>query len=515
MKPVAGRFHGGLVLDRRKSLSNERPVGVADIPPRLVFPLRQRSGENARPLAGPGDRVLRGERIAGGDHELDPPIHASTSGRVLAIEDHPIPHPAGTTAPCMLIEPDGLDEAAPHWTGLDEGSCPPAAVLKRLHEAGIVGLGGAGFPTAAKLAHDSSRIDTLIINGAECEPYISCDELLLRERARDVLRGTEILRRLLGAPTTLIAIESDLSLAVLATERALADGHHAHLQVAPVPVRYPAGGERQLIECLTGREVPSGGLPADIGVLCVNVATAAAIFHAVAHGAPLTSRIVTVTGRGVRQPRNLDVRLGTPVASLIQQCGGYSEDAARLLVGGPMMGYPVGTDAIPVTKAVNAILVAGSGELPEPTPTQPCIRCGACAEVCPARLLPQELHWHARSGQLRRALEQDLFDCIECGCCDAVCPSQIPLVRQFQAAKQEAMELRREREQAERARSRHEARLARLAMEQKERERAARARKAALGQDAAPGIREALERARLKRARPTLTDTANAPDEPR
>lgn len=497
---LPGHFHGGLVLDGWKSLTNHSPIRMASLPARLIFPLRQRHGGDARPWVSPGDRVLRGGLLAGGEHSFDPPIHASTSGRVTAIEARPMPYPAASLGTAIVIEPDGLDEPAPPLPALGLGEGSTAAILERIHAAGVVGLGGGAFPAAAKLASRTAPIDTLILNGAECEPYITADDLLLRERAAEVLQGAELLRRMLDAKHTLIAIEADMPLALKSAEDARASGGFGQIRVVSVPARYPAGGERQLIQMLTGREVPSGSQPMTIGVLCQNVATAAAMHRAVHLGEKLISRIVTVTGRGVRAPGNLEVRLGTPLAHLIAECGGYTDDAERLIVGGPMMGHAVATDQAPVIKAVNAILVAGYRELGGPREPLPCIRCGACAEVCPATLLPQQLYWQARARQLQRTLDHRLFDCIECGCCDVVCPSHIPLVQQFQNAKREAVAQRQARHKADQARRRFEARQARLAEEQRERERGAQQRKAELLKGASPHIQEALVRARLKRA---------------
>ncbi len=501
MTTLPGRFPGGLELEGHKSLANQCPIRFAGLPPRLLFPLRQRNGENARALVSIGDLVRRGSVIAGGNQPLDPPIHASSSGRVIAIEDHGMAHPAGISSRCIIIETDGLDESIAALPALDTTHCSPESLLDRLHEAGIVGLGGAGFPTAAKLLKGKTAIDTLILNGAECEPYIACDDRLLRERANEVLQGAALLQRCLGCRTTLIAVEGDMRLAWQALKAAQSAGDFDFIQIIQVPSRYPAGGERQLIQLLTGREVPSGALPAAIGVICQNVATVAAIHRAAAHGEILDSRIVTVTGAGVQTPQNLEVRLGTPIGFLIEQCGGYTGQAHGLIVGGPMMGYTVNSDAIPVTKPVNAILVTGAkspATIPDP---QPCIRCGACAEACPASLLPQQLYWHTHDQQLQRALDYHLLDCIECGCCDAVCPSHIPLVHEFRQAKQASLSQQRARDSAAHARMRFEARQARKEQEQRDRELAAQRRKASLGGHASPKIQEALERARQKRAK--------------
>lgn len=494
-------FHGGLRLAPHKAESTQAPPRNAPLPERLILPLQRRDGRTAAPLVEPGGRVLKGQIIAGGgDDPFNPPIHASTSGVVLAIEPHPLPHPSGLSDLCVVIEVDGEDAAAEFEPPLDHRDCDPAELLRRIHRAGIVGLGGASFPTAVKANPGSRHIETLILNGAECEPYITCDEILLRRRAEDVLRGGDILRHILRAERVLIAIESDRPEAIAAARLARQELGLENIDIVPVPALYPTGGEKQLIRVLTGHEVPARGIPADIGVVCQNVGTAAAVHRAVALGEPLLSRLVTVTGLGIRQPQNLDVRLGTPIAELAGFCGGYTEEAERLILGGPMMGFALASDAPPVVKSTHCVLVAGRGELGATLSPQPCIRCGACAEVCPANLLPQQLYWYSRSEQLDRALDYRLADCIECGGCNVVCPSHIPLVQYFRATKGKVWARQRERDSADHARVRFEARQARKVEEARERAEAAKRKKASLEQGAKPEIKQAIERAKQKRA---------------
>lgn len=515
-------FAGGLRLDGHKAATAEPPRPAA-IPERLVFPLPLRQGGNLEPKVRVGEQVLKGQVIARDPEEREPPLHASSSGTVAALEHRPLPHPSGLEGLCLVIATDGEDQSTDVGAGFSPRpapnrglklaptepappeeatpgyrNLPPEALRRRIHEAGIVGLGGAGFPTARKLA-PGRPIHTLILNGAECEPYISCDASLLRHAAAEVLAGADVLRTLLGAARCLIAVERGMDEAFAALALALRDSGWPDIELVMVPALYPAGGERQLIQTLTGLEVPSGGLPADLGLACVNAGTAAAVHAAVVHGQPLLSRIVTVTGQGVRQPQNLVARIGTPIADLVAQCGGYTDSAERLILGGPMMGYALPRDDLPLIKTANCILVAGRGELGGQRPAAPCIRCGACAEACPAQLLPQQLYWHSRSGQVERALNERLLDCIECGCCDVVCPSAIPLVQHFRAAKGEALAKRREREEADAARQRYAARAARKEHERREQAEAALRKKASLGKGAAPAIREALERAKQKR----------------
>ncbi len=509
-------FPGGVHPPDHKVESTGHPLNRAELPSRLFVPLQQHIGAPARPDVAVGDSVLRGQRLASAEGQVSAPVHAPTSGRVVAIEPHPLPHPLAISAPCVVLEPDGNDQRAeplgPPLSAFRE--LPRATLLERIGNAGIVGLGGAGFPAFIKLQAGAAGIETLIINGAECEPYITCDDLLMREYADEVVAGAEILAHLLDAHHTVIAIEDNKPEAAAAMRHAVATADNG-LTVALLPTLYPAGGEKQLIQAVTGREVPSGGLPAAIGTACHNVATARAVARAVLYGEPLTERIVTVTGAAVDQPRNLIVPIGLPVAELLDQCGRTAGGYRKLLVGGPMMGFALFTEQVPVTKTTNCLLAAGEADLPPQAPVRPCIRCGQCADVCPAGLLPQELYWHARSRNLERAEAFGLFDCIECGCCAWVCPSRLPLVHYYRSTKEAVREQRAEREQAERARQRFEARQARL--ERDKQEKAARHKQAAAatrsGDEAKQrAIAEALERTRAKKAAQQAETTTREPE---
>ncbi|MEJ2508723.1 MAG: electron transport complex subunit RsxC [Gammaproteobacteria bacterium] len=465
------RFPGGLRLAGNKAMSLATPLVEAPLPERLILPLRQHIGAPAEPRVAVGQSVRKGEILAQAREYVSAPVHAPTSGRVVAIGEHPVPHPSGLSAPCIELAPDGEDR----WDdGLDvpedPSSLPAAELRARIRAAGIVGLGGAVFPSAVKLTPGPQQvIDTLVINGVECEPYITCDDTLMQTRPRDVVEGARVLRLLVGAARCILAVEDNKPQAAQALRRALtgeaAESNEPRdgIEVMQVPTRFPAGGEKQLIRVLTGREVPRSGLPLHIGVVCLNVGTTAAVYDAVFRRRPLISRIVTVTGPGVRRPRNLLVRLGTPLSHLIEQAGGYAIERPRLTMGGPMMGLALSDDTLPITKATNCVLV-------EPQPaaarTLPCIRCGACVDVCPVRLLPQQLYWFAQSGQYDKARGHGVFDCIECGCCAHVCPSNIPLVQYYRNAKSEIAAAERERSRAERSRQRHEMRQLRLEREQ-------------------------------------------------
>ncbi|MBS1201563.1 MAG: electron transport complex, RnfABCDGE type, subunit [Chromatiaceae bacterium] len=492
-------FHGGIHVPDEKALSNRRPIAAIALPPRLVIPLGQHIGAPARACVQVGDRVGKGQLIGEPDGYVSAAVHASSSGTVVAIHEHPVAHPSGLSALCVVIETDGEDawaplpEPLPHFEGLD-----PSVLRERVRWAGVVGLGGASFPTSIKLNPGPERtLKTLIINGAECEPYISCDDRLMREQPGRILEGVRIIRRLLGAKQVLIGIEDNKPEAIAAMSEALAASDSAGVTVVvPVPTLYPSGGERQLIRLLTGLEVPSHGIPAQIGMVCQNVGTAAAVADAVLRGQPLVSRVVTVTGRALTEPRNLEVPIGTPASALIAQCGGLRMPLRKLVCGGPMMGFELTDTEVPVTKATNCLLAMTEAEAPDPGTALACIRCGHCAEVCPVRLLPQQIYWYARAKDLDRAQDYSLFDCIECGCCAQVCPSHIPLVQYYRYAKTEVWAREEERRKAEQARARHQARLERLKRQDEQRKANLRKKK----EDLAGGAVSANESEDARRA---------------
>jgi electron transport complex protein RnfC len=475
-------FHGGVHLPDEKELSNSQPVVRAPLAERLTIPLQQHIGAPARCLVAVGDRVLKGQPIAEAQGYISAPVHAPSSGVVVAIEPRPIPHPSGLSAPCVLIETDGEERWAELPAPLVESvadidRCDPAEVRDRIRASGIVGMGGASFPSSVKLNPGKAQpIETVVINGAECEPYITCDDLLMREHATEVLEGARIMMHVVGAPKAVIGVEDNKPAAVKALRAAIDEtGVRDRIEVAVIPTLYPSGGEKQLIRILTGKEVPSHGIPAQVGIVCQNVGTAAAVADAVLRGRPLIERLVTVTGRGVVEPRNYRVVLGTPASALVSASGGYRGQVEKLIAGGPMMGFRLETDEVPITKATNCMLVLTQAETPDPGAPLPCIRCGRCAEACPANLLPQQLYWHARAKELDKVQDYNLFDCIECGCCAHVCPSHIPLVQYYRFAKTESWAREQEKRAADHARERHAAREARL--ERLERERKAKLRK--------------------------------------
>lgn len=519
------KFHGGIHLPDNKALSTRTAIRRAALPRRLILPLQQHIGEMAKPLVRVGERVLKGQMIASPQGLVSAPVHAPTSGLITAIQPSPVPHPSALSAPCLHIEPDGLDEWGPLPPPLtDYARHSPEEVRERIRLSGIVGLGGAAFPTSVKLNPGPNRpIHTLILNGAECEPFITCDDMLMRERAERVIAGAGILQYLLGAGKCLIGIEDNKPEAIAAMQQAVAVSGMSGTRVVVIPTLYPSGGEKQLIRLLTGQEVPSGGIPAEIGLLCQNVATAAAVAEAVLLGRPLISRLFTLTGAGIAAPQNLEVLIGTPLSDLVAQCGGYTDQVSRLILGGPMMGFALADDEVPVTKASNCLLAASASEAPAPGPATACIRCGECAKVCPVLLLPQQMYWHAKAKDLDKVQDQHLFDCIECGCCAYVCPAHIPLVQYFRYAKAESWAKEREQRQADQARFRHEAKVARLQRQEEERKSKLRKRKEDLESGPAAGtasadeakkaaIEAAIQRAAAKKA--ALGAGAQTPDQP-
>ena len=504
-------FHGGLHLPGHKHLSSEQPIAACAAVDRYVIPLQQHIGVAGDLLVAKGERVLKGQMLTRPKTLISASVHAPVSGMIEDIGPQPVPHPSGISGTCITLLNDYEDEWVEHEPVAEHFTRMSSHQLRGLiQDAGIVGLGGAAFPSAMK--ETEIGIDTLIVNGVECEPYITCDDRLMRERAADIIEGVRIVAHIVKAKTCIIAIEDNKPEATAAMEAALNEDDNGLIRVKSVPTLYPSGGERQLIEVLTGEEVPSNGLPADIHVLCHNVATCYAVYRAVFRAEPLISRIVTITGHGVAQPRNLEVPIGTPIAACIEQCGGYSEDAVSLIMGGPMMGITLDNDRLPIIKACNCLLVTTADDLSLPSSEKhmPCIRCGLCVDVCPAKLLPQQLYWHSASRNLDRAIEYSLFDCIECGCCAYVCPSKIPLVQYYRFAKSEVWDQERQRKKADIARERHEHRVARLEKQQRERDERLRKKRDALkknkvGRDVEldkkkAAIAEALARVQKKKA---------------
>lgn len=490
-------FDGGIHPAENKAQSTATPVQQASLPAELVLPLHQHIGAAAKPLVKAGDQVLKGQLIAAADGFVSVPLHAPTSGTVAAVEPRAVPHASGLQEDCIVIIPDGAERWTEHQSlyqqlGLEHLSdISPRQLTEHIRQCGIAGMGGAGFPTAVKLSTGQREIHTLILNGAECEPYITADDMLMRERASEVIQGAQILLHIVGAKGCMIGVEDNKPQAIAALNAALVElGEEHHIDVVTIPTKYPSGGEKQLIKILTGEEVPAGGIPADLGLVCQNVGTAAAIYRAVAFGEPLISRITTLTGDAMQQPGNWEVLIGTPVSHLLQLAGYQPQKRERVIMGGPMMGFALPGLDLPITKTSNCLLAPTEKELPPNDIAMACIRCGMCADACPADLLPQQLYWFSKSQEFDKAEQHNIFDCIECGACSYVCPSHIPLVQYYRYAKGAIREERAAQAKAERARQRFEERLARQEREvaEKEAKRKARAEAAAKAQAAKPAV---------------------------
>lgn len=499
-------FHGGIQLPGHRELTDNKPIRPATIPQQLIIPLQQHIGQAAACRVTPGEYVKKGQCIATATGAVSAPVHASSSGTVTAIEARPVPHPSGLNALCIIIATDGKDEWADTTTNVNYRETPPHILVETIRAAGITGLGGAGFPTQTKLERGlENDIELLLINGVECEPWIACDHALLKERAREVIQGTHILQHILKPRVCVIAVEDGMQASETALQNAIAETGRDNIQIISIPDIYPAGGERQLIKVITGLEVPSQGFPSDIGIVCLNVGTAAAVYNAVVLGQALISRIVTVTGKGVHSPQNMEALIGTPINELIEAGGGFTDDLDRLLMGGPMMGFELPSSHLPVIKTTNCLLALTTADVPAAETSQACIRCGDCATVCPVDLLPQQLYWHTRSSNHDKAQDYNLFDCIECGCCALVCPSHIPLVQYYRFAKTEIWAQERQKRIADIARQRHLARERRLTRIKQERADQLARKKQALSSDTAnqatiqAAIQAALDRVRKKK----------------
>jgi len=474
MRHPLSKFFGGLHLDDHKSESMQQVPRVLPLAKQLIFPLNQHIGLPADPVVSIGDKVLKGQMIARPGGSISAAIHASSSGEVIAIEERPVSHPSGISATCIVIATDDEDTAIDASVLTDYENCEPAMLRDSIRDAGIVGLGGAGFPTFIKLKPTPGKvIETLILNGAECEPYITCDAMLMQTRAEDVLRGADILCQAMQARQCLVGIEDNKPAAIAALQAALQSHQFHHpIEIVSVPTIYPTGGERQLIKVLTGHEISAQRRPLDVGLVCQNVGTAVAVADAVLKGQPLIERLVTVTGSAIKNPGNWVVRLGTPIQHLLAQ---HAVEANNdIIIGGPMMGFTIDNTQAAIVKTTNCVLI----QPPQITkPAIPCIRCAECASVCPAQLLPQQLYWHARAKDFDKIQDYNLFDCIECGCCAHVCPSHIPLVQYYRFAKTEIWDREQEKQKADRARERHEFNLYRQQRKQQEDEERRRKKK--------------------------------------
>ncbi|KAA8674157.1 electron transport complex subunit RsxC [Vibrio gigantis] len=461
-------FPGGVHPAENKKQSNTTDIVHARLPEEIVLPVKQHIGKPGNLLVAAGDTVLKGQQLTALDTGFTLPVHAPTSGVITAIEPRTTAHPSGLSELSVVIKPDGLDAWIERNPVEDFSTKTSDELLDVIRQAGISGMGGAGFPTAKKLQSGLGRTDILIVNAAECEPYITSDDKLLQEHAEEVLKGIEIVEHILQPKLTVIGIEDNKPAAIKALEVAAKD---KDIVIRVIPTKYPSGGEKQLIKILTNKEVPAGGIPADIGVLVQNVGSLYSIKRAVIDGEPVVNRVVTLTGKTFKQPRNVWALLGTPVHELLEEFG-YKADKKlpRLILGGPMMGFTLPHANVPITKTSNCILAPTRREIAPSTYEMECIRCSACAEACPASLLPQQLQWHAKASELDKCEELNIKDCIECGACAFVCPSEIPLVQYYRQAKAEIKTRKDEAAAAERAKIRFEEKNARMERDKAERE---------------------------------------------
>ncbi|HDL6785662.1 TPA: electron transport complex subunit RsxC [Yersinia enterocolitica] len=460
-------FDGGIHPPEMKLQSSRVPMRIATLPEQLIVPLQQHLGPEGELRVSTGERVLKGQPLTVGRGRTVP-VHAPTSGVITAIAPHTTAHPSGLAELCVHITPDGEDRWREQQPWADYSLRDKTALLERIHQAGIAGLGGAGFPTASKLQGGLNSVTTLIINAAECEPYITADDRLMQEHASEVVLGTQILMYLLQPQQVLIGIEDNKPEAIAALQHALRGQDEIQLRV--IPTKYPSGGAKQLTKILTGKEVPFGKHSSSIGVLMQNVGTVVAIKRAIIDDEPLIERVVTLTGDALSKPGNFWARIGTPVLHLLKLAGFTPQNQPMVIMGGPLMGFTLPSLDVPIVKISNCILAPTEAEMGLSEPEQSCIRCGLCVDACPAGLLPQQLYWFSRGEEHEKARNHNLFDCIECGACAYVCPSNIPLVQYYRQEKAEIRTLDQEAERAAQAKARFEAKQARLEREKIARE---------------------------------------------
>lgn len=529
------RFNGGVFPRHHKKRSLQSAIRDTIIPSTLTIPLRQGNGLVATPLVNVGERVKKYQRIAEAPAQsFDPkatftlPIYSPTSGTITAIQLMPMPHASGLNELAIIVSTDQKDEAIDN--SLQTSGTPPsnAEDLKQLlFQASIIGMGGAGFPTFAKI-RNSEKLHTLIVNGAECEPFITSDDVLMQSQALAILQGAQWVADALHIDTIICGIEDNKPLAIKAMHSAsqqLTKSSHSTTPIAinSVPTVYPMGGEKQLISQLLDIEIAHNGHAVDQGILMFNVATFEAIYNAIKYGNPLINRMVTVNGFGVDEPFNIRALIGTSFTSLVALANPNQTVNYPLIMGGPMMGFAVKNNDVPVIKTTNCIL---ANPPQQPETVMPCIRCGECMDACPVQLLPQQLFWHSQAHEFEKVEQLNVFDCIECGCCSYVCPSHIPLVQYYRFAKGQIKELKQEKQATELAKQRHEFKLARIEREKAEREARLKAKKEAVKKQtantteiktsakptavAAAARAAAAKRAAVQKAKQTSTETTNS-----
>ena len=427
------RLRGGIHAEEHKDITSGVPIACdMPLPKKLYIPVQQHVGKPAEPLVKVGDKVLKGQLLAHSQGTISAPVHAPSSGMIADIVEYPAPHPSALPIRTIIISTDGLEQWGPTQIPDDPFALEPAEICTRVGAAGVVGLGGAVFPSAVKLdLGRKNRIHTLLINGGECEPYLTCDDRLMQERAEEIVSGIRLMLRGMQAPEAIIGIEDNKPEAYAAMRNACLE--FPNIQVTQVPTRYPMGWDRQMLRYLTGWEIPADGRATDIGVVIHNVATAHAVYRAICLGQPLITRVVTVSGSAVGKPQNVEVPIGTLMSEILDFCEVDKTNIARLIMGGPMMGDALPISEVPVVKACNGVLALSASEI-EQAEVKPCIRCSTCVTACPVGLLPLEMASRIKANQLDAAVDLGLKDCINCGSCSYVCPSNIPLVHYFKFA---------------------------------------------------------------------------------
>nr|WP_113867256.1 electron transport complex subunit RsxC [Brenneria salicis]NMN91662.1 electron transport complex protein RnfC [Brenneria salicis ATCC 15712 = DSM 30166]RBP61425.1 electron transport complex protein RnfC [Brenneria salicis ATCC 15712 = DSM 30166]RLM30356.1 electron transport complex subunit RsxC [Brenneria salicis ATCC 15712 = DSM 30166] len=490
-------FAGGIHPPEMKTQSSRVPLRHIPLPDQFIIPLKQHLGPEGELCVSVGEHVLRGQPLTIGKGRTLP-VHAPTSGTIHATRQHMTAHPSALPELSVILIPDGEDRWCERPTLADYRTQSAATLLAHLHQAGIAGLGGAGFPTAAKLQGGLRGIETLIINAAECEPYITADDRLMQECADEIVQGMDILASLLQPQRLMIGIEDNKPEAIDALRHAL--GRRDDIQLRVIPTKYPSGGAKQLTKILTGKEVPFGKHSASIGVLMQNVGTIFAIKRAVIDGEPMTERVVTLTGEALRQPGNVWARLGTPVRHLLKHAGFQANKQPMVIMGGPLMGFTLPSLDVPIVKISNCLLAPSHTEIEPVAQEQSCIRCSQCADACPAGLLPQQLYWFSRGQEHEKARDHHLFDCIECGACAYVCPSNIPLVQYYRQEKAEIRAIDEETQRAAQAKLRFEAKQARLEREKLARELRHKQAAASVSTSDKQAVQAALERVRQKKS---------------
>ncbi len=490
---------GGIHPEYRKDITSEKAIVVMPMPAMLYIPLQQHIGAPAEVLVAEGELVRKGQMIARNQGAVSASQHAPASGRIVSVAEVAAPHPSGLPQKTIVIEPDGKDE----WADLpapiaDPFTATPQEINDRVAQSGIVGMGGAAFPSAIKLnLGTQKKLEVLLLNGAECEPYLTCDDRVMREYADEVIDGARIMAHALGTSRVVIGIEQNKPQAIETMRKAAAA--FSNIEVAAVPVQYPMGSERHLVQAITGKETPARKLTADLGIVVHNVATARAVHHAVRFGRPLLARVVTVSGGAIRNPSNVMTPIGTRISDLVEFCGGFSSRPESVVNGGPMMGQPLASLDAPVVKGTSGILALTAEEIND-RPTSACIRCGSCVTVCPCGLSPVEMAAFIRKDNLDVAAKLGVMDCFSCGSCSYVCPSHIPLVHYFNYAKGVLRELETERRKSERIKTLAETRTIRI-------EKVAEAKRAALAAKSKPAAEAAPSGGETKA---TTEEKANA-----